>query len=80
MYDHLFDVKYEHSVEDLERDSTLSSKDHDLLLSNLVGQAHIGRHPFSFVSSWRLNLLPYVSLDIVDFDYINNSFLVYYSS
>lgn len=73
---HLLNVKDEHSVEDLESQSTFTSKDHDLLVCDLVSQTHIGWNPFGLVTQGWRNFLPRVSLNVVYFNYINDSLLI----
>lgn len=78
---HLLDVEHITSVEDLEEDGRFSTEDHDLLVGDLVGQAHVGGNPGGLVDAWVAgNLLPNITLDIVDFDRVNDTFLVDSSS
>ena len=42
---HLLDVQYKHSAEDLECDGTLSTKDQDFIVSDLISKAHVSRNP-----------------------------------
>jgi hypothetical protein len=73
---HSLEVEDEDSIEDLEGQSALSSEDHDFLVSDLVGVAHVGWDPLSFVDVARLNLLPGIFLDVINFDSIDNTLLV----
>lgn len=73
---HLLDVEYEHATEDLESDGTLTTKDQDLIVSDLVCEAHVARNPLGFVAVRRCNLLPYVLGNVVALDCIHNLALV----
>ena len=57
---HLFNVEDKTSVEYLESDRALSSKQNDLIVRNLVSQTHVGWHPIRFVDLQVLNLLPHI--------------------
>lgn len=74
---HLLNVEYIATVEDLEQYRRLSSKDHDFLVRDLVGQSHVRGHPTSLVDARApAYLLPNVPLDVVDFDRIYYSLLI----
>lgn len=75
--DHAFEIEDENSIKDLEGEGTLTSKDHDFFVSDLVSVAHVGGNPFGFVTDARRNLLPSIFLDIIDFNYINDSSLIH---
>jgi len=77
---HLLYVKYIAAVKDLEHYGTLASKDHDLLLSDLMSQAHVGGHPVALVNHWCGDLLPDITLDIVALDSVHDTLLVHSSS
>jgi hypothetical protein len=61
LYFHLFNVEDKTSVEYLESDRALSSKQNDLIVCNLISQTHIGWHPIHFVDLQVFNLLPHIS-------------------
>lgn len=58
---HLFNVEDKTSVEYLESDRALSSKQNDLIVCNLISQTHIRWNPINFVHLQVFNLLPHVS-------------------
>jgi len=63
---HLLDVHDEATVEDLLSQSTLTSKDDDLVVRDLVGQTHVAGDPLALVEAGSaLNLLPDVLRDVV---------------
>ena len=73
---HLFDVKHITPVEDLEHHGTLATEYHDLLLSYLMGQTHVGGHPVALVNHGSLDLLPDITFDVVALDGVNDALLV----
>lgn len=74
LYFHFLNVKHKNSIEYLKCNCTLSSKYHDFLVSDLIGQTHIWWDPPWFVYLGSRDFLPLVSVNIVD---LNN---VYYVS
>lgn len=74
---HLFKVQHKDTIKDVVGNRTLASEDHDLLLSDLVGETHVGGHPQTLVLGRQLQLLPHVPLDVIDFDCVYNHLLVY---
>jgi hypothetical protein len=73
---HALKVKDENSIENLECEGTLPSKNHDLFVSYLIGITHVGRDPVSLIAILLFNELPSVALDIVDLNDINNALLI----
>ena len=57
---HLLDVENETAVKDLERDSTLTAKNQDLVVGHLISKTHIARNPLRLVAEWGRDLLPNV--------------------
>jgi len=77
-YAHLLDVEDIATVEDLEKYRRLSSKDHDLLVSDLMCQSHVRGYPAGLIDTRATGyLLPHVPLDVVDFDRVYNPLLIY---
>jgi hypothetical protein len=77
---HLLDIKNEAAIEDLECDCTLTSKYDDFFVGDLISKTHICRNPFSLVYKRSRNLLPDISLNVIDLNYIYDSLLIYSSS
>jgi hypothetical protein len=77
---HLLNVKHIAPVEDLEHDGALSTENHDLLLSDLMCEAHVGGHPVALVNHRSLDLLPDITLDVVALDSVHDTLLVYSTS
>lgn len=73
---HFLDIKDIAPVENVEGGRTLSTEEKDLVVSDLVSQAHIGRHPIRLVNLWRRNFLPDIARDVIALDGIHDSFLV----
>ena len=73
---HLLHVKHEAAVEDLESQGRLASEDHDFVLCDLVGQAHVGRHPLGLIHQRCRDLLPHVARDVVALDGVHDLLLV----
>lgn len=74
--DHSLYIKDEASIEYLERQSWLTSKYHDLLICDLIGDTHISRDPLRLVNLLRRNLLPHISLDVIHLNSVYNPFLI----
>ena len=77
---HFFNIKDEDSIKYLESECRFATKNHDFFVRDLVSQTHISRNPFGFIAFVRRYFLPRVALDIINFDDINNSFLVHAST
>ena len=77
---HSLKIEDKATVENLERQRTLSSKDHDLFVRDLVGIAHVSRNPFGLVAATSWNLLPGIALNVIDLDCVNYSLLIYSST
>lgn len=75
---HLLDVEYEAAVEDLEGEGALTAKYEDLVVRDLVGQAHISRDPLGLVKRGgsASDLLPNVLGDIIALNCVNYVLLV----
>ena len=73
---HLLNVKHITTVEDLEHHGALATEYHDLLLSYLMRQPHVGGHPVALVNHRSLNLLPDIAFNIVTLNGVNNTLLV----
>ena len=74
---HLLHVEHEASVENLERDRTLTAEDEYLIVSDLIGKTHIARDPLGLVTKWLRNLLPNVLRDVVALNRVNDLTLVH---
>ena len=74
---HLLHVEHEATVENLERDRTLTAEDEYLIISNLIGKTHVAGDPLGLVTEWLRNLLPYVLGDVVALDRVNDLALVH---
>ena len=55
---HALHVEDKNTVEDLEGQSALASKDHDFLLGYLISQRHVTWNPLGLVTDRAWNLLP----------------------
>lgn len=73
---HLLNIEYEAAVENVESHSTFPTEEQNLVIGDLMGQAHIGGHPLRFVDFWRCNFLPYVTTDVITLDGIDDAFLI----
>ena len=73
---HFLNVEDKTSVENLESDRALSSKQNDLVVRYLVSQTHVGRNPLGLVDLRVVNLLPHIAGYVVDFDGVNNTLLI----
>ena len=59
---------------------TLTSKQKDFVIRDLVGKTHVRRHPVGLVDLGSANLLPHVPRDVINFYRINNALLIYSST
>ena len=73
---HLLDIQNEHSAEDLESDGALATEDQDLVVSDLVCEAHVARDPVRLVTVGRSDLLPDVLGNVIALDCVHNLALV----
>lgn len=73
---HLLDVQHEHAAEDLESDGALATKDQDLVVSDLVCEAHVARDPLGLVAIGLSDLLPDVLGDVIALDRVHNLTLI----
>ena len=73
---HLFNIEYEAAVENVESHSTFPTEEQNLVIGDLMGQAHIGGHPLRFVDFRSCNFLPYVTTDVITLDGIDDAFLI----
>ena len=81
---HFLDVEYEASIEDLLGNGTLSTKNHDFIVCDLVRKTHVSWNPMRFVdwsSGQRIwsssnNLLPDILGNIITFNCINDVLLI----
>jgi len=76
LYDHLLNIKDEATIENLESDCTLTSKYHYLIVIDLMSKTHVAWNPLGLVSEWGLDFLPHISLDVIDFNGVQDSLLV----
>lgn len=77
---HFFNIKHKASIKDLECQCWFTSEDQNLVISNLVSKAHIGRHPFSFINKWCWNFLPNISWNIIALNSIYYLLLIHSTS
>mgnify|MGYP007112324709 CR=1 FL=1 len=77
---HLLDVEYEAPVEDLRSQSTLSSENHDFVVSDLVSKTHVSLDPVGLVHLRSSDLLPNVFGDAIALNGVNNVLLINSSS
>ena len=73
---HFLYIEYEASIEDLRSQSTFTSKNHNLIVSNLVSQTHIPLNPRGFINLRSRNFLPNIFWDIIALNSVYNSLLV----
>jgi hypothetical protein len=73
---HLFNIKNETAVKDLESHSALASEYQNLVLRNLVSKAHVSWHPLGLIHNRSRDFLPDVSRNIIAFNCVNNSLLI----
>ena len=73
---HFLDIEDKTAVENVESEGALASKEQDLVVGDLVGQAHVGGHPARLVNLGCADLLPHVARDVVHFYRVHDSFLV----
>lgn len=74
---HFFDIEDKAPIEDVESDGTLATEQQDLVVCDLVSQAHVGGHPVRLVDLRSTDLLPNVSRNVIYLDCINNTLLIY---
>lgn len=73
---HFLNVEHEAAVEDVEGSCALSTEQQNLVIGDLVGEAHVAGHPARLVDLGRSYFLPDVARDVVDLDGVHNPFLV----
>ena len=73
---HFLNVEDKTSVEYLERDRALSSKQNDFVVRDLVSKPHVGWHPLRLVDLRVVNFLPNIPRNVVDLNRVNYSLLV----
>lgn len=73
---HALNVEDKAAIEDLESKSRFAAEYQNLVVSDLVSEAHIGGHPFGFVDEAGWNFLPNVAADVVALNCVNNLLLV----
>lgn len=73
---HFLNVEDKTSVEYLESDRALSSKQNDLVVSNLVSESHIRWNPLALVDLRVVNLLPHIAGYVVNLNGVDNPFLI----
>ena len=73
---HFLDIEYEAPVEDMEGGGTLPTEQQDLIIGDLVSEAHVAGNPARLVDLRGGNLLPDVARNVVNFNSINDSLLI----
>ena len=73
---HLLHIEHKTPIEDMESHCTLATEQYDLIVSDLMSQAHVGRNPLRLVNFWSSNFFPGIPRDIVDFNSVHNLLLV----
>ena len=73
---HLFHIEDETSIEDVESCGALATEQKNLVVSDLVRQSHVRRHPVGLGNLGPADLLPDISRNVVNFDRIDNALLV----
>ena len=73
---HLLDIEDKASVENVERCGALASEKKNLVVGDLMGEAHVRWNPTRLVDLGSANLLPDVARDVIDFDRVDDALLV----
>ena len=60
----------------MESECTFASEEQDLVVSDLMGKAHVAWHPVGLVDLWCSNFLPDIARDVINFYCVNNSLLI----
>ena len=55
---HFLHIEDKAAIEDVESECTFASEEQDLVVSDLMGKAHVAWHPVGLVNLWCSNFLP----------------------
>lgn len=77
---HFLNIEDEAAIENVESESAFATKKNDFIVSDLVGQAHVGGHPARLVNLGCADLLPHVARDVIHFNGVHDTFLIHSSA
>ena len=77
---HFLHIEDKAAIEDMEGECTFTSEEQDLVVSDLMGKAHVARHPVGLVDLRGCDFLPDIARDVINFYCVNNSLLIHSST